>query len=72
MVVGLPCIKTQEKVCEGSIYGKMHRFPFPKISWDAKAPLELEHADICGPTRTPSLGNKKYFTLFVDDFTRMM
>ena len=72
MVVGLPSIDGEGKICEGCIFGKMHRLPFPKTSWRAKAPLELVHADICGPTRTPSLNNKRYFILFVDDYTRMM
>ena len=35
-------------------------------------PLELVHYDILGPIRTPSLGGKIYFLLFVDDYTRMM
>ncbi|KAH9723491.1 hypothetical protein KPL70_007130 [Citrus sinensis] len=72
MVTGLPDVGRYEKVCEGCIYGKMHRLPFPKNSWRAKAPLELVHADICGPTRTLSLNNRRYFILFVDDYTRMM
>ncbi|KAH9707133.1 hypothetical protein KPL70_012460 [Citrus sinensis] len=72
MVIGLPDVGRYEKVCEGCIYGKMHRLPFPKNSWRAKAPLELVHADICGPTRTLSLNNRRYFILFVDDYTRMM
>ncbi|PNX79108.1 copia-type polyprotein, partial [Trifolium pratense] len=72
MVVGLPEIKIDNEVCEGCIYGKMHHLPFPKTAWRSQAPLELVHADICGPTRTPSLGNKRYFLLFVDDYTRMI
>ncbi|CAN0881937.1 Retrovirus-related Pol polyprotein from transposon TNT 1-94 [Linum grandiflorum] len=72
MVVGLPHINKEDKVCEGCIYGKMHRLPFPKTTWRAKAPLELVHSDICGPTRTTSIGGKRYFLLFVDDYTRMM
>ncbi|CAN0920234.1 Retrovirus-related Pol polyprotein from transposon TNT 1-94 [Linum grandiflorum] len=72
MVVGLPQINKEDKVCEGYIYGKMHRLPFPKTTWRAKAPLELVHSDICGPTRTTSIGDKRYFLLFVDDYTRMM
>ncbi|CAL1407138.1 unnamed protein product [Linum trigynum] len=72
MVAGLPQINREDKICEGCIYGKMHRLPFPKTSWRAKAPLELVHADICGPTRTQSLSGKRYFLLFVDHFTRMM
>lgn len=72
MVVGLPNVHCENKVCEGCIYGKFHRLPFNKTSWRAKAPLDLVHADICGPTRTPSLRKKIYFLLFVDDFTRHM
>uniref|UniRef100_A0A803MDK0 Fe2OG dioxygenase domain-containing protein n=1 Tax=Chenopodium quinoa TaxID=63459 RepID=A0A803MDK0_CHEQI len=59
MVVGLPHIDRNIQVCEGCIYGKMHHLPFPKTSWRAKAPLELVHADIFGPTRNPSLQNKR-------------
>ncbi|KAG6506237.1 hypothetical protein ZIOFF_031559 [Zingiber officinale] len=72
MVTGLPTIHSKDRVCEGCIYGKMHRFPFPKTAWRARSPLELVHADICGPIRSASLGNKQYFILFVDDFTRMI
>lgn len=72
MVAGLPQIKRETRICEGCIYGKMHRFPFPKTAWRASAPLELVHADICGPTRTPSLSNNRYFLLFIDDYTRMI
>nr|CAD1820646.1 unnamed protein product [Ananas comosus var. bracteatus] len=72
MVLGLPSINKVDKICEGCVYGKLHRLPFPKTSWRAKAPLELIHADICGPTRTPSFNQKRYFLLFVDDYTRMM
>ncbi|KAG6493852.1 hypothetical protein ZIOFF_048855 [Zingiber officinale] len=72
MVTGLPTIHSKDRVCEGCIYRKMHRFPFPKTAWRARSPLELVHVDICGPIRSASLGNKQYFILFVDDFTRMI
>ncbi|KAG6481465.1 hypothetical protein ZIOFF_058069 [Zingiber officinale] len=43
MVIGLPRIQpTETAFCEGCVYGKQHRFPFPKTSWRAKAPLELK------------------------------
>ena len=72
MVLGLPFISSNLKVCEGCIYGKMHRLPFPKTSWRAKAPLQLVLADIWGPSSTPNFGGRRYFLLFVDDYTRMM
>ncbi|KAG6473883.1 hypothetical protein ZIOFF_067801 [Zingiber officinale] len=49
MVTDLPNIQITSNVCEGCVYGKMHKLPFPKLSWQAKAPLELVHSDICGP-----------------------
>ena len=33
-------------------------------------PLELLHLDLMGPTRTESLGGKRYILVMVDDFTR--
>ena len=33
-------------------------------------PLELLHLDLMGPTRTKSLGGKRYIRVTVDDFTR--
>ena len=32
MVVDLPSIQKNDNICEGCIYGKMHRLPFPKIA----------------------------------------
>lgn len=39
MVIGLPQIKLSNGVCEGCVYGKMHRLPFPKSAWRAKTQL---------------------------------
>ncbi|PKA46730.1 Retrovirus-related Pol polyprotein from transposon TNT 1-94 [Apostasia shenzhenica] len=72
MVFGLPSITCSNNVCEGCVYGKQHRLPFPiGKSWRARRPLELVHADVCGPMRTPSMNNSRYFILFIDDFSRM-
>ena len=72
MVIGLPSIIENKNICEGCIFGKMHRLPFPKASSRAKAPLQLVHADIWGPSRNPTISGKRYFLLFVDDYTRMI
>ncbi|KAL0341917.1 UNVERIFIED_CONTAM: Retrovirus-related Pol polyprotein from transposon TNT 1-94 [Sesamum calycinum] len=40
-------------------------------SWRAKAVLELIHTDVCGPMRTPSHEQNRYFILFIDDYSRM-
>ncbi|KAL0377091.1 UNVERIFIED_CONTAM: Retrovirus-related Pol polyprotein from transposon TNT 1-94 [Sesamum calycinum] len=33
--------------------------------------LELIHTDVCGPMRTPSHEQNRYFILFIDDYSRM-
>ncbi|CAL8084841.1 unnamed protein product [Prunus armeniaca] len=72
MVVGLPSVQSEKEICEGCIFGNFHHLPFSQSTWKERAPLELVHANICGSTRTPSFNGKKYFLLFVDDYSRMM
>ncbi|MCO5572608.1 hypothetical protein L7F22_026365 [Adiantum nelumboides] len=58
-------------VCEGCVLGKMHRFAFSQDgSVRATRKLQLVHNDVCGPMRTPSMGNSLYFVTFIDDFSR--
>lgn len=72
MVNGLPSIKYMDKICESCILGKHHQDAFPKhSSWRASNPIELVHADLCGPMQTVSLNSSKYFVVFVDDYRRM-
>lgn len=72
MVKDLPTIGDLKGVCEGCQLGKMHRQPFPTgNAWRASQKLQLVHTDVCGPMRTPSLDNSRYFILFIDDFSRM-
>ena len=72
MVQGLPEIHTEMDTCESCIMGKQRRKSFPKgVSWRASVFLDLIHTDICGPMKTPSLGSKRYFLIFIDDFSRM-
>ncbi|KAL5567627.1 hypothetical protein UlMin_024202 [Ulmus minor] len=72
MMRDLPTIKEMDETCEGFMLGKQHRQPFPsKKAWRAKKPLELVHIDVCGPMRTPSNGQNRYFIIFIDDYTIM-
>ncbi|MCO5556285.1 hypothetical protein L7F22_009831 [Adiantum nelumboides] len=58
-------------VCEGCVLGKMHKFAFSQDgSVRATRKLQLVHSDVCGPVRTPSVGNSLYFVTFIDDFSR--
>ncbi|MCO5577358.1 hypothetical protein L7F22_031187 [Adiantum nelumboides] len=58
-------------VCEGCVLRKMHRFAFSQDgSVRATRKLQLVRSDVCGPMRTPSVGNSLYFVTFIDDFSR--
>jgi GAG-pre-integrase domain len=71
MVYGLPEI-SEFGLCEGCILGKHSKLPFVKgQSLRATQLLELVHTDLCGPMDTSSLGESRYFLLFIDDFSRM-
>jgi len=64
MVHDLPCISCVDDVCGGCVYGKQHQQSFPVVkAWRAKEPLELVHADTCGPMNTLSL-NKSIYILY--------
>jgi len=56
--------------CETCASGKMTSILFPERGKRTSAPLEIVHADVCGPMRTPSHGGARYFLTFTDDFSR--
>ena len=61
------------KLCHDCVHSKQTRSSFPsQSSYRAEKPLELIHADLCGPIEPETLGGSKYFLLIVDDCTRMM
>jgi Reverse transcriptase (RNA-dependent DNA polymerase)/gag-polypeptide of LTR copia-type/Integrase core domain/GAG-pre-integrase domain len=57
--------------CEACILGKAHKIPFPTEGGTrATKPLELIHSDVWGPAPVNSIGGKRYFVSFIDDFSR--
>ena len=57
--------------CEGCVEGKMHRNPFNSVGEiRSTEKLQLVHSDVCGPMSTESIGGKKYFVTFTDDYSR--
>ena len=55
-------------VCEGCIYGKHHRLPFPTSGRARGKKIgDLIHSDVCGPVSVSSPGGAKYFVTFKDD-----
>jgi hypothetical protein len=73
MVCGLPLIKHAEQVCDTCVVTNQRRWLFPqKAKYRAEDPLELVHADLCGPVTPATPGGRRYFLLMVDDASRFM
>ena len=55
LVEGLPTINIPSQLCQNCVVRKHHRTPFLKMSsFRVTEPLELIHADICGPISPPT------------------
>jgi hypothetical protein len=72
VVKDLPKMKDTEKgVCGPCQIGKQTRAAHKKTSGILTSRnLELLHMDLMGPTRTSSLGGRKYILVIVDDYSR--
>jgi len=63
--------KTEKGVCGPCQLGKQTRATHKKTSGILTSRnLELLHMDLMGPTRTASLGGRKYIFVVVDDYSR--
>ena len=71
MAVGVPPITHPNQLCQGCLVAKQARQPFPAVAnYRAEKPLELLHADLCGPITPSTLAGNNYFMLIVDDYSR--
>ena len=58
-------------ICGACQMGKQTKASHQKVNMIATSRcLELLHIDLMGPTRTESLGGKRYIMVIVDDFSR--
>ncbi|GKE58389.1 zinc finger, CCHC-type containing protein [Tanacetum coccineum] len=55
--------------CKTCMRNKITKKPFQNVKRETEV-LELIHGNLCDPHATPSLGNKKYFVIFIDDASR--
>lgn len=73
MAHGIPEFGQPKGVCTGCLMAKQSRKSFPnQTSFRASQPLELIHADLCGPISPVTKGGNRYFMLLVDDYSRVM
>ena len=73
LVLGIPKLSRMSNVVCGPVSHirkqTKAKHPGTQISLTSR-PLELLHLDLMGPTRTESLGGKRYIMVMIDDFTR--
>ena len=68
MVYGLPEIGEEKRLCDSCLVGKQTRRPFPKATmFRSSRPLELLHADLCGPISPATLSHNRYIFVIIDD-----
>ncbi|CAH9056331.1 unnamed protein product [Cuscuta europaea] len=71
MAIGVPLISKPNKLCKGYLVAKKTRQPILlQTNYHEKEPLELLHADLCGPITPSTLAGNNYFMLIVDDYSR--
>lgn len=63
---------TNRNTCTTCCEGKQTRLPFSHVGMRSSEPLDIIHADVCGPMESTSIGGARYFLIFVDDHSRMV
>jgi transposase InsO family protein len=59
--------------CQSCIEAKAKIRSIPKLGKRKTTTVgELIHTDLCGPMRVKSIGGKKYFVTFIDDYSRFL
>ena len=72
LVIGLPKLRYKKDSLRNTCQlGKQTRVSFKsKNDVSTSRPLELLHMNLFGPTKTTSLGGKKYALVIIDDYSR--
>lgn len=71
--MGLPNLNKLDNLIYKGCQMEQIKVPHKKLTQiGTSKPLELLHIDLARPTRTKSLGEKTYFFVIVDDFSRYM
>ncbi|GJS53216.1 zinc finger, CCHC-type containing protein [Tanacetum coccineum] len=65
----IPAFDMDTKKCKTCMLTKITKKPFQNVKCETEV-LELIYSDLCDLHVTPSLSNKRYFVIFVDDASR--
>lgn len=73
LVTGIFDINSNTGTCVSCLRAKQSRKSFPQATmYRASTPLELIHADLCGPITPSTPAKKKYAFVLIDDHSRYM
>ena len=65
--------KPYDSVCKPRQMGKLTWSQFKSKSFTSTdKPLQLVHADLCGPSRKEGTGKENYFMLVIHDYSRLI
>ncbi|KIK32347.1 hypothetical protein CY34DRAFT_101686, partial [Suillus luteus UH-Slu-Lm8-n1] len=72
MVEGIEITSSSDNTfCETCVKAKITRQPFPDQSNSRASQYgERIHTDVWGPAKVQSLGKKRYYVTFTDDYSR--
>ena len=71
LVIGVPNIDIEKKICGSCLLGKQARQSFPKETpYRASEILELIYGDLCGPITPATSAGNKYIFVLIDDHSR--
>ncbi|KAI3699760.1 hypothetical protein L2E82_44271 [Cichorium intybus] len=59
-----------DDVCESCLFGKMTKSPFKGTFERGEGLLDIIHTDVCGPFRTTTKDDTRFYVTFTDDFSR--
>jgi len=68
--IRIPFTETKNKFfCQACIFGKQNRGPFILSNTKTTKLGQLIDSDICGPMEENSLGGRRYFFIFKDNYS---
>ena len=72
-VRGIPSLrKLDVGLCKNYQIGKMGKTSFKRKNYYSEEVLDFVYIDLCGPIGIESYSGDKFFTLFSNDYSRMM
>ena len=70
LVKGMEKVNFDSSNCLTCAKSKICEVPYVKKSNRSTKLLELIHSDVCGPMPVESIGGRRYFVTFIDDYSR--